>query len=81
MTFQPLKCYKNVTISLKHFAPVCGLYQICPQLSNINVFFFSSSTLENISVASAMQRFSASNKKKIIQFIYQSFGNIIGIII
>jgi len=49
-------------------------------MSNANFFFFSSSTLENISVAMAMQRFSALNKKKIIQFIYQSFGNIIGII-
>jgi len=38
-------------------------------MSDINVFFFSSPALENISVATAMQRFSALNKKKIIQFI------------
>jgi len=49
-------------------------------MSNIIFFFFSSSTLENISIAMAMQIFSALNKKKIIQFINQSFGNIIGVI-
>ena len=48
-------------------------------MCDIICFFFSSSSSENISIASAIQKFSALNKKKIIQFIYQSFGGIIGI--
>jgi len=35
--------------------------------------------LKNSFIVTAMKRFFASNKKKIIQFIYQSFGHAIGI--
>jgi hypothetical protein len=42
-------------------------------MSDINCFFFPSSSLKNSFVTGAMKRFFALNKKKIIQFIYQSF--------
>jgi hypothetical protein len=56
------------------------LYQKYIKMSDINCFFFSSSSLKNSSITMAMKRFFASNKKKIFQFIYQSFGHVIGII-
>ena len=49
------------------------LYQKHIKMSDINCFFFSSSSLKNSYVTKAMKRFFALNKKKIIQFIYQSF--------
>jgi len=55
-------------------------------MSDINCFFFPSSSLKNSFVATAMKKFFNSNKKKIIdlgrtsfQFIYQSFQHVFGI--
>jgi hypothetical protein len=49
------------------------------KMTDINCFFFPFSSLKNISVTKAMQRFFALIKKKIIQFLYRSFRNSIGI--
>ena len=46
---------------------------------DINYFNFPYSSLKNISVAKAMQRFIALTKKNITQFIYQSLRNVFGI--
>ncbi len=56
------------------------IYQLNSQMSDINCFFFTSPLLEDISITVAIQRSSAVDKKKTIQFIYQSFRNLIGII-
>ena len=42
-----------------------------PQITDINRFFFPFFLLEIFSIAIAIQIFSASTKKKIIQFIYR----------
>jgi hypothetical protein len=42
-------------------------------MSDKNCFFFPSSLSKNNYVAKAMKEFLSSNKKKIIQFFYQSF--------
>ena len=49
-------------------------------MSDINCFFFPFPSLKNNFVTTAMKRFFPSDKKKIFQFIYQSFGHVIGII-
>ena len=56
-------------------------------MSDINCFFFPFPSLKNNFVTTAMKRFFASDKKKIFdlgrtsfQFIYQSFGHVVGII-
>ncbi len=49
-------------------------------MSDINCFFFTSPLLENNSITVAIQKSSAVDKKKPIQFLYQSFRNLIGII-
>ena len=48
-------------------------------MSDKNCFFFPSSLLKNNYIAKAMKRFFAANKKKIIQFFYQSFYDVFGI--
>ena len=48
-------------------------------MSDVNCFFFPFPSLKNNFVTTAMKRFFASDKKKIFQFIYQSFGHVIGI--
>jgi hypothetical protein len=44
-----------------------------------NCFFFPSSLFKIIYIATAMKGFLTANKKKIIQFFYQSFLNAFGI--
>jgi hypothetical protein len=48
-------------------------------MTHINWFFPPFSSLKIISITKAMQRFFALIKKKIIQFLYRSFRNSIGI--
>jgi len=50
-----------------------GLYQKHFKMSDKNCFFFPSSLFKNSSIAKAMKRFLNANKKKIFQFLYQSF--------
>ena len=47
---------------------------------DINYFNPPYSSLKNISIAKAMQKFFALTKKNITQFIYQSLRNVFGII-
>ena len=57
-----------------------ALYQLKTILNDINRFYFSFFSKENISVAMAMQIFYFSIKKNIFQFIYPSYGYLNGII-
>ncbi len=59
--------------------PVENLYQLSSKTPDINHFYFPFSSLKNISIATAMQRFFASIKKNIFKFIYRAFCSTIGI--